>query len=146
MTEIVGFQLPEVFEWLYARLTGDATLAAAVPGGWHEHPAPQGTAFRYGTFQVQAPPDDVVAVGAHRVLEDVLLLVRLIDQGRSVTALKPAADRLDTLLHRASGTTDAGRVISCVREGVFYLPEAIDGKHYRHLGGFYRVLAQPLSV
>lgn len=146
MTEIVGFQLPEVFEWVYTTLKNDATLAAQVPGGWHEHPAPEGTTFPYGTFQVQAGVEDIDAVGSRRIWEEVLLLVRVIREGRSTVALKTAADRMDTLLHRASGTTDQGRVLSCVRDGVFHLPELSQGKSYRHLGGFYRVLAQPLAV
>lgn len=146
MTEIVGFQLPEALKWCFETLSEDATLDALVPGGWHEHPAPEGTVFPYGTFQVQASGEDVDAVGAHRIFEEIVLLVRVVHQGRSTIGLKPAVDRMDVLLHRASGTTDGGRVISCVREGTFHLPEISQGKHYRHLGGLYRVLAQPLSV
>jgi hypothetical protein len=144
MTEITGTQIPEVFRWIAATLN-DATLNAAVPGGWHEHPAPEGTAFVYGTVQVQAP-EDLDVVGGHRVWEELLVLLRVIAKGRDTLALKPAVDRMDALLQRGSGTTAGGRVLSCVRVSPFYLPEASQGQHYRHLGGLYRILAQPLNT
>lgn len=149
MPEIVGYQLPEVLAWLSATLTGDATLAALVTGGWHEDPAPEATAAAgetYGTVRLQAPVSDLDAVGSHRIWEDGLYLVQVIKEGRSTAALKPAADRVDVLLHRTSGTTAGGRVLSSVREGLFYSPEVTNGRHYRRLGGFYRILAQPLVV
>lgn len=145
MPEVTGFALPEVFEWLYETLSGDATLAGLTPGGFHEHPAPEGTAGDRVTYQLQAPRD-VDVVGSHRVLEELLVLVRVIGDGRSTKRLQPAADRLDVLLQRASGTTEDARILNCRRLSTFWLPEVSQGKHYRHLGGIYEILAQPLNA
>jgi multidrug efflux pump subunit AcrA (membrane-fusion protein) len=52
------------------------------------------------------------------------------------------AKRIDAVLHAASGSNVDGVIIACTRLRPFQLTELTDGVQYRHLGGFYRLLAQ----
>lgn len=132
-------------KWLYSRLAADGVLAAAAPGGIHEHPAPPGTASPLITYQLQAPVD-VKVVPDKRVWAEMVYLVRAIGQGRSYVVLEAAADRLDVLLDRADGATSDARVISCTRDSAYALSEERNGVEYRHLGGLFRLLVQPSST
>ncbi len=136
-------EYPRAAEWLYATLHGDSALMAAV-SGIYEHPAPQGSTYPVVTFQQQAEVD-VEVIDANRVWAEFTILVRVIGQTASTASLKAAADRLDALLHRVSGVTADSQVISCVRTEVFHLAEEVNGVSYRHLGGLYSLLVQPLN-
>lgn len=75
---------------------------------------------------------------------------QVVAMGPSVTAgkLSPFAARIDRLLHGKSGTvladdlTVVGRILSCVRVRPFSLPENVDGRLYRRLGGLYELQIQ----
>jgi hypothetical protein len=128
--------------WLYATLTTPPISGAA---GVFEHPAPEATASPWITFGQQAETD-LAVIGERRVWADFLFLVRAISKGESSKALESIVDEIDSRLHRASGTTSDGRVVASVREEVFSFAEEDHGVIYKHLGGLYRLLVQPLSV
>ena len=131
--------------WLYAVLSGDATLAGLVAARIYAHNNPNRTpVFPYVLFQLQGNGADVRGVGPTRIMAPMVYLVRGIGEGNSFGGnLTTIADRIDTLLQAASGTAAGGVVLSCVREQPFALPEvAGDGRQYRHLGGIYRLFVQ----
>ena len=131
--------------WLYAVLSGDATLAGLATGGIYAHfnPATSPT-FPFVLYQLQAPGMDTRGVGPARVMTQALYLVRGVAQANSFGgSLKSIADRIDVLLQAASGTAAGGLVLSCVREQPFALPETgPGGLQYRHLGGIYRLFVK----
>lgn len=135
-------EYPRAAEWLYATLTTPAI--AGLTGGVHEHPAPQGTAYPAITFSLQAATD-VGELAEHRIWAELLLLVRAWGQTRSTASLRAIADEIDARLHRGSGTTSDGRVISSVRLEAHHDRNVADGIEYRALGGIYQLLVQPLS-
>lgn len=131
--------------WLYAVLSGDATLAGLATGGIHGHVNPNAApTFPYVLYQLQAPGADVRGVGPARVMTQALYLVRGIAQANSFGGnLTTIANRIDVLLQAASGSAAGGLVLSCVREQPFALPEtAPGGLQYRHLGGIYRLFVK----
>jgi hypothetical protein len=131
--------------WLYAVLTGDATLMGLAAGGVHGYNNPnRSPLFPYVLFQMQGAGQDVRGVGTARIMAPMVYVVRGISEGNSFGgSLRQIADRIDTLLHAASGTAAGGLVLVCVREQPFALPEtAPDGRQYRHLGGIYRLFVQ----
>lgn len=130
-------------EWLYATLHGDTALMATVTDVT-EHPGPQNATFPLVTFALHTATD-VSEVAEHRIWAQLLMLVTVTGQGPSTLPLKPAALRLDALLHRTSGATADGQVISSVRREEFYAPDLYEGIQYRRIGGIYELLVQPLN-
>ena len=132
-----------VEQWLYTVLSGDAALAALV-SGVYGYLAPQDATPPWVTFTHQAGTD-VMGVGTARVMTSFLYQVKATGSGGSGAALKPIADRIDALLHGKSGTTADGRIISCVREQDLAMVEVDpSGVRWNHIGGIYRIQAQPL--
>lgn len=137
-----GQELMAVAEWLYARLTADATLGGLVGTRVYADLAPESAAFPMVVFQFQTG-EDVDAAGGIRVLANTEWLIRGIDMTPSYRgALGSVAARVDSLLHAASGTATSGTVIACVRTRPFQMASVTDGVQYRHAGGFYKVIAQ----
>lgn len=137
-------ELTRVDRWLHSVLSGDATLAAAATGGMYSEVIPRGTAGPAVVWSLYAPHDVATANGS-RVMVSDLWAVR----GSAATSswqgpLATIADRIDEVLHRASGQVVAdGRALTAVRDRTFRTPpEVIDGVEYRQQGGIYRVFFQ----
>lgn len=128
--------------WLYSRLAGDATLAAAVGGRIYSYVAPATAATPFVVFSAQSPGYDVMGVGTARVMLNSLYQVKVVVQDASFSTATTAAHRIDALLHGATGAPAGGRVLGCVREGPLAYAEVSDGIEYRHLGGLYRIWVQ----
>ncbi len=101
---------------------------------------PQDQALPAIRFSDQAPAD-VNTFNANRVVATGLYLVAVVARGTSYGPLATAADRLDFLLHKKSGTLAPLSVIQSWRDGAFRLAETEGDIQYRHLGGYYRVMA-----
>jgi hypothetical protein len=127
-------------QWLYGVLHGDVTLMGlgrdVFPGGT----APESFGFPFITFQFMSGLD-YAAVGAYRIWTNMIWLVKTVGETADVSTLDAIMARIDVLLHRGSGTPTAGIVWACVRESTFELPETIQGKQFRSLGGTYRLYA-----
>jgi len=130
-------------EWLYGVLSNDATLNSYVSGRVYRRLAPQGATMPYVVFQFQGG-HDVQAVGPYRVMSQLVCVVKAVGLATTYTTLKTIADRVDSLLQAASGTTTDGRVLSCVREIPIDYEETDAGVRYQHLGGQYRLYVQPI--
>lgn len=132
--------------WLRATLGNDATLGAAAPGGVHADVAPAGVADDASKspwvvwFLVSAT--DAMSMGSIRTVAELVYEVRATGRDCGYADLKAAANQLDVLLHRASGSTSDGTVVDCRREELVRFSEQDGERVYRHLGGQYRIWAQ----
>lgn len=130
-----------VDQWLYATLTGDATLAAAVSTRCYSDVAPQGAAFPLLLFTMM-DGTDVMGVGTARIMVNAIYQVKVIGQGPSYSPLKPIADRIDAVLQGKTGSVVDGVILACTREQPIRYMEIAGETQYRHLGGLYRVFVQ----
>jgi hypothetical protein len=137
--------------WLVARLTGDATLSAQVGNRWHSDVAPQSDAdptYPVGIYSIQAATDNRAAFGV-RQMTQVVVNVKLVGVA-GYSALKAAADRLDTLLTVTTpqAVSDAGSnytLAYCIRRRPYRmtLPPDADGVRYYTVGALYDVAIYP---
>lgn len=128
-----------VDEWLHDTLTADAALTALVAGRIYADLAPQTARWPAVVFNEQAPVDTLGVDGA-RLLTSGTWQVKVITDEPSWQGLgRQAADRVDDLLHGASGTAGGVTVGTCHREQTVRFVEAVEGKQFRHLGGLYRI-------
>jgi hypothetical protein len=125
--------------WVYQLLTGDATLAPLVGTRVYNGIAPAGATFPYVVMQLLSGGNDLMGVGPTRIWADMLWLIKAVTKGSSTGPLEPIANRIDALLHAASGTVSGGVVHICVRERPFELPTVENGVSYVQLGAEYRV-------
>lgn len=133
--------------WLRATLAADAALVALVGGALSpricDGPAPEGTAYPCVVFLPYTPGRDLSVIGGIRVWSELPYVVKAVHQAESYAdPLQTLAERIDALLHRASGEVDGGRVIACVRVSPLEYPEVKNSVQYRHLGGIYKLQVQ----
>lgn len=130
-----------VDQWLYATLTGDATLVGAVGTRCYGDVAPQGAAFPYLIFNLM-DGTDVMGIGTARIMVNAIYQIKVIGQVPSYALLKPIADRVDAVLQGATGSVVDGVILACTREQPIRYVEIAGETQYRHLGGLYRVFVQ----
>lgn len=121
--------------WLYGILSVDATLISYVGTRIYTGVIPDGVSFPLILITLDGTPDDLMVINAKRVWTDCRYIVRAIAQTETFGTLNTIANRIDTLLHRTSGTN----INACVREQAFEMTEVVDNVQYRHLGGIYRI-------
>lgn len=142
-THIIAY--PEATTWMYGKLTSPAISGVV---GVYEDAAPQDATTAADTwieFELLAPGLDTAEVGAQRIWTEFAFLVRAMTRGRSTVGLKTIATAIDTRLHRASGTTTDGQVISSTRsqeEQDHWLEQGVE---YRSLGGVYNLIVQSIN-
>lgn len=130
-------------KWIYATLAADVTLTGLVSTRIYADRIPQDVAspfpcvvFSYLTGR------DLRGVGTWRAWSNFLYIVRGVHETEDFSgSLKTIADRIDAVLHGASGSSSEGTVWAAWREEPYRMPEATDGRSIAHLGGIYRVLA-----
>lgn len=145
--------------WIYQVLVGDTTMQALATAAGHGSGAggitkaiwpgiaPAGTAEPYVILAYQGARDvNALGNGLARIMSRPQYQVVAMGPAISLGTLDPWAAQIDTLLHGKSGTlldddlvTILGRVYSCIRERPFTLPETVEGRQYRRLGGLYRL-------
>jgi hypothetical protein len=125
--------------WIWGLLANDATLSPLIGAGSaariYNGVAPAGTSYPYVVMQLLSGGNDLMAVGAIRIWADALWLIKAVTRGTSSGPLEPIVNRIDALLHAASGTVTNGVIWECVRERPFELPTVEDGVSYLQLGG-----------
>lgn len=150
VTPITELSIAE--SWIYQVLAGDPTLDALAGGSGVENRvwpgiAPSGTPEPYIILAYQGARD-VRALGSnlHKFLTRPQYQVVAMGPAITLGTLDPWAARIDELLDGKNGTlldddlvTVLGRVLSCIRERPFSLPETVEGRQYRRLGGLYRL-------
>lgn len=130
--------------WLYTTLAGDAALMGLATGVYADV-APEGAVFPFVVFTYQAGRD-VATLNGNRIHTWATYQVKAITDQPSYGAVRTIADRIDALLHRATGTAADGTIFSCVREEPVRFTESASGKQYRHLGGLYRLQVQSVPA
>jgi hypothetical protein len=129
-------------------LKGDATfkaLAAGIENRIYDRGAPSGAAYPLVRMEILGPGNDLMVVGAQRVWSSPLILVYVTTNAPSTGSIELLADRMDALLHRASGTlaatgaAGAASIWTCIRERPFDLPDDSVSPAVSRLGGEYRV-------
>jgi len=129
--------------WLYETLTGDTTLSGLVNSRVYAYVVPREAALPAVVYNRQAG-HDVLGVDATRILANEVYQVKVIGSGGlpAMAALQTIADRIDALLHRASGVLTGGQILSCTREQAVSYVEQDGAVVYSHLGGLYRILVR----
>lgn len=125
---------------LYARLSGDATLAGLAPGGVWRGVAPVDATGVVVVFNQTGEADTYTF--AQRATSESLYTVKAIAPGESAAPAWAAAERVETLLNDGAITLDAGTVLACRRDTVISLTESDAGEQYQHAGGIYRITTQ----
>ena len=129
--------------WLYATLTGDATLAGIVGTRVYGYIVPAGVPTPFVLWTMPGAGNDRNTLNGVRIWADMLYAVRLVDEVEDYIPLEAGAAAIDAALHRASGSNVSGTIVSCVREAPFAMPELREsGPQLRHLGGLYRLNVQ----
>ena len=114
--------------WLVGTLKNDTTIAAAVGARVYQDQAPEETAYPLILVNyVSTLP--VQNISADRVMDTELWRIRIIDQDPSYAGVESIADRVRSILHKASGTG----VIGCVFAGAYRLPETSEKTQYRSI-------------
>lgn len=126
--------------WLYGKLHTDVTLMAAVTGVYADM-APESAAYPLVIFAL-LDGDDLITINGIRIWVTATYEVKVITDAESFSGIKAAVDRIDALLHRASGTVTDGTVYECVRTMPLRYVEQLAGRQYLHLGGLYRLRVQ----
>lgn len=141
-----GVETIDVVEpWLYATLTGDATLTGLVGQAIIGTLSGDAVAPPYVVFS-HVSSRDVLGTGGVRTQVDCLYTVKAVARAASWDAVRPIAARVGVLLGGADPTvvrtvTTANGDLTCVREGIVQYPEVTEGAQYRHLGATWRIRA-----
>ena len=139
-----GIETTEVVEpWLYARLSGDATLMGLVGGvlvnARSDEAVPRGTAAWLEYAFVSSR--DIRTVGGGRAQVDAIYQVKAVVRGGSYDPATSIFSRATRLLELTGTVTTTAGSLTCTRETIIQYPELQDGTSFRHLGGTYRVRA-----
>jgi hypothetical protein len=132
-------------EAIVSRLIGDTTLMNLVTGVYLR-PAPQEATGVIVEFAIASEGEDNNALSTERAILNPSYLVFVRGRDTGTTALKPASNRVDALLHGWSNTTNASGGIYLIgqRESGFRNSEPGDGVHYyQQVGGYYRFYVSP---
>jgi hypothetical protein len=128
-------ELAPAKQFLYEKLTGNATITAAIGSRVYDRQAPQGAEYPLIVFDYQS---DYTAEGhnATRVLVHLRFLVRAIGEGLDDTDAAALADAIDAALHQVDDTVD-GYYQFWHRLGVHDWTHSVAGMPYHELGGLY---------
>lgn len=126
--------------WLYETLTGDSALMAEVTGV-HSTSRTRDSELPAVVFEWLAGTD-VMYVNGIRVWHSGVWIVKAVDVTSSWTDVQTAAERIDALLHRQSGSPTGGTVFTATREAPFRSAYTNEGVSYRELGGRFRIAVQ----
>jgi hypothetical protein len=123
--------------WIYTQLTTDSQLAAALGGRVYIDVAPQNTQYPVAIMTF-VTARQVVNMSADRVMDDELWQIAIWTDRPSYTELESIADRIRSVIHKASGSG----VVGAVYEGERRLMEQDGDTVYRALILEFRLFTQ----
>jgi len=130
------------YAFIYATLSGDATLSGYATGGVHRGSAPVGTTGVFATIKFQAGRD-TLTFNVVRVLSHPLFVVLAAGPESSTQTIVNAASRIDALIGRASGTVTGAKIDACYREEPLQFEKALPtGEKRIFFGGLYRTIIE----
>lgn len=119
-----------VFDAVWNRLRGDATLVALLPAGPNgiiREYAPPATALPYVLVSVAAVVDALTEIGGARLWADVLVLTKVIGRGaNSHSTVRAIGDRIDLLLQNHQVIVGGVEVVMLRREALIPQPPDVD--------------------
>lgn len=126
--------------WIYSTLTGDSALMGEVTGV-HSTSRPRDSDLPAVIFDWIAG-SDITYINGIRVWHSGVWVVKAVAATTSWADLQAAAERIDVLLHRQSGTAAGGTVFTATREAPHRQAYSDEGVSYRELGGRFRIEVQ----
>lgn len=127
---------------LYAKLTGDATLAALIGTRVYDGIAPQSATYPLVVLQHQAGVDAYTFAG--RAFEDHVWLVRAVDKAGSADTADDIAARIDDVLTDGALAITGRRQLYLKRETTVRYPEVDGDITYRHSGATFRLVSEEI--
>lgn len=127
--------------WLYNILSSDTGLSSLVSSRIYRSFAPLGSKLPAVIFQHQGG-QVVSVVGGIYVLSHLVYQVKAVGLASAYGTLAEIVEAIDGLLSGASGSTDDGDVLMCVRGETVEYAEVEGGTAYQHLGGMYDIYVQ----
>jgi hypothetical protein len=134
-------EIASTLDFIKAKLTGDATLMALIPGGVKRSYAPSGTVAPYAIIGYQAG-HDVLTVNVTRIMSHLLFQAKIVGPAKNTVAIFQAAARLDDLLKRTSGSATGSLILSCYREQALHYDELVGEEVWMNAGGLYHHIVQ----
>jgi hypothetical protein len=133
----------EAAKWIYGRLTADTELVSLVGENVYRDVAPQRATYPMVLFW-STGGSDLIGQGAVRIWTEATFTIEAVCDEESADKGEQIAARVYALFDRASGSTDAARILSCVRESVTDDTDQDGAKLYPRLGGSFRLQIQAL--
>lgn len=124
----------------------ESALGAVNPHGAWQGVGPESSTPPFTVFDL-ASGVDMTVVGAYRIWNDGLYLVKAVGPQSSAAAVYAQADANDNALTRQGGITvgpqSDATLLYCVRESIVPLPpELVNGVPWMSVGGYYRMYVQ----
>jgi hypothetical protein len=137
---VTGIEELEAGRWIKKQV--EAELGDAISGAWLDL-IPEGAAFPAVKFNMQNTYD-VRTVAQHIVMARLTFQVVATIDSESVMPLVDLSNRIFLALHKRSGTTDAARILSCIRIQPWGMTSNEQSHTFRSAGGIYELLVQSL--
>jgi len=137
----VAAESVSVDQWIYALLSGDTPLTALISTRIYSEIAPETAIYPLVIYRATTMHDWLELGGVRGVVQPTYD-VFAVDQTESYLVVKPIADRLDALLHRATGTADGVIIYQCLRQREHRTKGYTNGRGYCQLGGTYALQAR----
>lgn len=135
----------KALRWIVAQLKADAQLVALVGTKVFRQVIPDGQDPPAVVVWVQNPDADLnTAAGAERVYATIEFVVEGVASATDFDRLVQMAERIDAVLHKATGSTAYAEVVECVRVAPWSPPDDLvaGGGRVSRAGGSYRVRVQ----
>jgi hypothetical protein len=130
---------------LYAKLSGDATLAALLSGATavYHAVAPEEAIYPLVVLHRQGGRKEETFGG--EAWRDAPWLVKGVCQDGTSNPVDRIADRIDTLLDRGTLTIAGCRLVDASHQSDVEYVETVEGRQYRHAGSIYRLRVERTS-
>jgi hypothetical protein len=139
----MAVEAQKVAAFVFDALKNDATFSAAVGGRVYRDQVPQAAALPAATVTLVSSTDSNT-LGGTRVLDLVLVDVRVVAAGASYGPINAAADRADVVLQQKSGTNGGVYVVELRRDQTqAFLETEAGGGQFAHLIQTFRTEAYP---
>lgn len=136
---------PKVYQWMYGVLAGDSQVNAVFGTRVYRKVLPQTAAYDHSLIMQYMGGGTVAPVGSIRIYSNMLFMVKGTGKAGSYSQLRDGMNRVDGLLHRASGDIAGARILWCEHEEEVPLePVVYSGETYEQIAILYRVRAHEL--
>jgi hypothetical protein len=127
-----------VRKWIYELLSQDASLNGLIGDKIYHNVAEPSAQPPYVIYSVLSS-DDVTGIGSFRIMNEATVLVKAVGEGASTLPLKDVVNRIDEILHGASGAADGHYILGCEREKVVEYSEYDQGRLWHYVGCQWRI-------